>query len=90
MLSMDRDQVDEIKRHFDVVTDGVRGEVQAVAEGVASVAERIGSLETNVGALRQEVRQEFSETQTMIRLSYSEIDRRLRDLETDVGHLKSQ
>ena len=87
---MDRDQVDEIKRHFDVVTDGVRGEVQAVAEGVTSVAERIGSLETSVGALRQEVRQEFSETQAMVRLSYSELDRRLRDLETDVGHLKGR
>jgi hypothetical protein len=36
------------------------------------------------------VRREFVETQSMIRLSYSELDRRLRDLETDVGQLKGR
>jgi regulator of replication initiation timing len=88
MGSMDRVSVDEIKRHFEVVAEGVRAEVQAVAEGVESLAERIGSLDTRVGGLQQEVRHEFTETQAIIRLSYSELDRRLRDLETDVGHLR--
>ncbi len=69
MSSMDRETADEIERHFEVVAEGVRGEVQAVAEGVASLAERIGSLETRVGGLQLEVRQEFTETQAMIRFS---------------------
>lgn len=62
MPSMDREGVDEIKRHFEVVAEGVRGEVQAVAEGVELLAERIGALETRVGGLQQEVRHEFTET----------------------------
>ena len=86
MRPMDREAVDEIKRHFEVVAEGVRGEIQTVAEGVDSFAERMGSLETRVGALQQEVLREFTETQAMIRLSYSELERRLHDLETDVGH----
>jgi hypothetical protein len=85
---MDREAVDEIKRHFEVVAEAVRGQVQAVAEGVELLAERIGALETRVGGLQQEVRHEFTETQAMIRLSYSELERRLRDIETDVGQLK--
>lgn len=66
---MDRESVDEIKRHFEVGAEGVRGDVQAVAEGVESLAERIGALDTRVRGLEQEVRHEFTETQAMIRLS---------------------
>lgn len=70
MAPMDREIADEIKRHFEVVAESVRDDVQAVAEGVGSLGERIGSLETRVDALGQEVRHDFTETQAMIRLSY--------------------
>jgi chromosome segregation ATPase len=44
---MDRETVDEIKRHFDVVAEGLESKIQAVAEGVALTNERIDRLETN-------------------------------------------
>ena len=76
MPPMDRETVEEIKRHFGVVAEGVRGDVQAVAEGVEllserveSLTERVASLETRFEGFQQEVRREFAETQAMIRLS---------------------
>lgn len=83
---MDRETVEEVKRYFDVVSEGVRGEVQAVAEGVGSLTERVesltervesltgrvASLETSVAGFRQEVRHQFTETQAMVRLEHLE------------------
>jgi len=73
---MDREVLDEIKRHFEIVVESVRSEVQAVAEGQLSLAER---MEARFG----EVHHEFEETRQLIRLSYSELDRRVQKLETD-------
>ncbi len=44
---MDREAVDEIKRHFDVVAGRLESKIQAVAEGVALTNERIDRLESN-------------------------------------------
>jgi chromosome segregation ATPase len=108
---MDRDTVEEIKRHFGIVAEGLRGDVQAVAEGLALLTDRVGGVDTRLEgvetrlegvetrldgldmrleAFQQETRREFGETQAMIRLSYSELDRRLRDVEGEVGQLKAR
>jgi len=70
----------ETRRHFDVVADGLRKDVQLVAEGVSS-------LNDQVVRLRGDITGEFSEVKSMIRLSYTELDRRLRTLEDTVLHL---
>jgi hypothetical protein len=71
---VDSADVTELKRHFGVVVEQVRSEVRLVAEGVSA-----GRAET--AAFREEVRTEFEEVRAMIRLSYAELDRRLRTLE---------
>ena len=78
---MDQEGVDDIKRHFDVVVEGVRSDVQAVAEGVSLLAEQVRSLETRFDGLQQEVQAGFTETRALMRVSYSELDRRLRKLD---------
>jgi len=65
---------EEALRHTQVSVEGLRGEIRLVAEGVAHTNERLDSLKT-------EVAQEFSETRKMIRLGYSDLDRRVRALE---------
>lgn len=71
MVSAD---VKELKRHFGVAIEQVRSEIKLVAEGVAAGR-------TENAAFREEVRTELREVMSMIRLSYSELDRRLRTLE---------
>jgi hypothetical protein len=78
---MDRETVEEIKRYFGIVAEDLRADTRATAEGLALLTDKVGGLETRFEALQHEVRREFAETQAMIRLSYSELDRRLRDVE---------
>ena len=71
---MDTEAVEEIKRHFNVVAEGLRTEIRIVAEGLQ------GFREETAGEFRA-VRGEMSEIRAMIRLSFGELDRRVRALE---------
>jgi hypothetical protein len=48
---MNSQTAEEIKRHFDIVAEGLRSEIRAVAEGVAATNERFDRLE---GRMEQE------------------------------------
>jgi len=52
---MTPNEVEEIKRHFNVVAEQLGGQIQLVAEGVSG-------LDLKIEALREEVRSEFEET----------------------------
>jgi hypothetical protein len=80
---MDRETIEELKRHFGVVAEGLRSELRAVAEGQAGLQGRIDRLEARVDL-------GFKELQSMIRLSYTEIDRRFEALETDMHELRAR
>lgn len=80
---MDRDTAEEIKRHFNVVAESLRTEIRAVAEAQTATNERLDRLEIRIG-------EESSETRAMIRLSFGELDRRIRSLETDVTSLRAR
>lgn len=68
----------ETRRHFEVIAEGLRSDVRLVAEGVAGLDQRLSAFQT-------EVKEEFSEVRSMIHLSYSQLDRRLRILESAGG-----
>ena len=73
----------ETRRHFDVVAEGLRKDSQLLAEGLATLTDQVVSL-------RSEIAGEFTEVKSMIRLSYTELDRRLRTLEDTVLHLEER
>lgn len=76
--------VEEMKRHFGLVSEANLAQTRAVAEGLDRLSVRVDGLSSRVDGMEGEFRRQFVETQAMIRLSYSELDRRLRDLEA--GH----
>lgn len=80
---MDRDTAEEIKRHFNVVSEGLRLEIRAVADGVAATNERLDRFEAKVT-------EELDEIKAMIRLSFGQLDRRIRALEEDVSSLRTR
>jgi hypothetical protein len=84
---MNSAEVDEVKRHFNVVAEDLRSEIRLVAEAVTAVDQRI---DREASALRTEMKEQFEETRAMIRLSYTELDRRLRTLEGRQDALESR
>jgi hypothetical protein len=82
---MDRETVDEIKkhfgasveemkRHFGLVSEANLAQARAVAESVDRLSARVDGLSSRVDGMDVEFRRQFVETQAMIRLSYSELD----------------
>lgn len=65
---------EETIRLTDVKVEGLRDEIRQVADGVAGNNERLD-------AFREEVARKFDETGALIRLSYDDLDHRVRRLE---------
>ncbi len=74
----------EIRQVY-VVIEGLRHEVQLVAEGVTSVGERLGE---RLDTFKAEVAQEFKDVRSLIHLSYKDLDRRIRRSDEDGEGLK--
>lgn len=68
----------ETRRHFDVIAEGLRSDIRLVAEGVAAMT---SAMTAGMQEFRSEVKDEFTEVRSMIRLSYAELDRRLQTVE---------
>ena len=74
--------MEEIKRHFGVVAESLRGDVRQIAEGHAVLRHELQSQ-------RGEIRDEFKETRSLMKLSFTQLEQRIRGLELDVSSLKS-
>lgn len=61
---------DELRRHFEVVGEALRTETRTVAEGFAATNERLDRFELRVS-------DRFGEMESMIRLSFGELARRI-------------
>lgn len=85
---MEREVVEEIKRHFGVVTEGVRSDIRALAEGHQSLREEfrrelnefrreveggIGLLTQGHQALREEFRRETQQFREEVRAEFQEV-----------------
>jgi len=78
---MEKSEVEEIKRHFSVVAEGLEYKIQLLAEGITNVDEKLERF-------RKEVKEEFKEAKSMIKFSFAELDRRITTLESEVMSLK--
>jgi hypothetical protein len=60
---MENGEMEEIKRHFGVVAEGLRREIQQVAERVANFNEK---LDREIDSLRHEMKTEFAEVKSLL------------------------
>jgi len=79
---MSNEEMEEIKRHFGVVAESLRSDIQQIAEGHAVIRHELQSQ-------GEEMRDEFKETRSLMKLSFTQLDQRIRTLESDVSSLKS-
>jgi hypothetical protein len=68
-------EIRDVKRHADVVAEGLRGEIRLVAEGVAGLDERFTDEFVKV---RAEMHEQIGDVKTLIRVSYADLDRRVK------------
>ena len=74
---------EEAKRHFGVLADELRSNGQAIAE-------RIDVVDRKVDRLDERVTEELAEIKAMIPISFTQLDGRIRSLETDNADLQSR
>jgi hypothetical protein len=84
-VSMEASDVSEIKRHFNVVAEGLEKKIQLVAEGVALLDEKV---DRRITALEEKMERGFDEVKAMIKFSYAELDRRVTSLEAGLAKLE--
>lgn len=66
-----RAEIQDVKRHSDVIAESLRSEIRLVAEGVVGLDEKFTPEFRNV-------REEIGEVKTLLRLSYADLDRRIK------------
>jgi threonine aldolase len=71
---MDRETANDIKRHFDVVGEGLRSDIRIVAEGVVGLDEKFTRE-------FERVREEIGEVKSLLRVSHDDLTRRVEALE---------
>ena len=64
---MEDKQLDEIKRHFGVVTEALRSDIQQVAEGHSVIRHEIQEMRT-------EFQDEFKAIRALVPLSFAQLD----------------
>lgn len=74
----------ENRRHFDVILERVESRFDAVAESLSAGQE---NLERKIDDLDERMKRGFEETQSMLRFSHAELERRMRSLEDTVADL---
>jgi threonine aldolase len=82
---MESSDVAEIKRHFNVVAEGLEKKIQLVAEGVLLLDEKV---DRRMTALEEKMDQGFDEVKAMVKFSYAELDRRVTSLEAGLAKLE--
>ena len=81
MRPMSNEEMEEIKRHFGVIAESLRSDIRQITEGHDIIRRELH-------IQREELKEEFKETKSLMRLSYAQRDQRIDNVESDVSALK--
>ena len=79
---------EEIVHEFHVISEGLMDHIKLLAERHTGVADRLGRMEKELGEMRAENERHHVETRALVKLSFSELDRRISALESQVKDLQ--
>ncbi len=77
---MNSEQLEEIKRHFSLVSEALRSDIRRIAEDHTTLCHELEEP-------RGEIRDEFKERQALPQLSFAQFDQHIHTLETDLSDL---
>lgn len=72
---------ERVVNQFHIISEGLKDEIRLVAEGHAGIKEKLDRIE-------KENERQHMETRSLIKLSFTELDRRISDLESQVRDLQ--
>ena len=75
-------RLEDTRRHLGVLIENLDGKIQLVAEGFINVDQKIDRVRDD---LKADLKTEIAGVKTLIRLSYADLDHRVRRLEADSG-----
>ena len=76
---------DRVLHQYHITAEALRDDIKQVAEGVINLNEKFGR---EISQFRKEVAYSHEELKSMMKFSYSELDRRLTALEVELESLK--
>ena len=79
---------DRVVHQFHIVSEGLVDQIKLLAEGHAGIVNRLDRLEKKFDAHESENERQHLETRALVKLSFSELDRRLSSLESQVKDLQ--
>src|SRR4030065_2027504 len=75
---------DEIIHQFHIISEGLIDQINLVAEGHSGIIERLDRVETRLDKMEEENKREHLETRALIKISFSQLDKRISDLESQM------
>jgi hypothetical protein len=72
---------DEIIQQFHIISDGLIDQIKLLAEGHSGIIRKLDQME-------KENERQHLETRSMVKLSFSELDRRISDLESQMKEVQ--
>ncbi len=78
----------EIVHEFHVVSEGLIDHIKLLAEGHSGMIDRLDRMGAKLDRMEKENERQHLETRALVKISFSELDRRVSNLESQVNDLQ--
>jgi hypothetical protein len=79
---------DEIIHQFHIISEGLIDQIKLLAEGHSGIIQRLDRVETRLDKMEEENKREHLETRALIKISFSQLDKRISDLESQMKEVQ--
>src|SRR4030043_1824410 len=79
---------EEIIHQFHIISEGLIDQIKLLAEGHSGIIERLDRVETRLDKMEEENKREHLETRALIKISFSQLDKRISDLESQMKEVQ--
>jgi hypothetical protein len=79
---------DDIIHQFHIISEGLIDQIKLLAEGHSGIIQRLDRVETRLDKMEEENKREHLETRALIKISFSQLDRRISDLESQMKEVQ--
>jgi len=79
---------EEIIHQFHLISEGLIDQIKLLAEGHSGMIQRLDRIEMRLEHLEKENERQHLETRALVKISFSELDKRLSNLESQVREIQ--
>ena len=83
-----RDLEERVVHQFHIISEGLVDQIKLLAEGHAGIINRLNRVDERLDRMEKENERQHLETRSLVKLSFTELDRRLTDLETQMKEMR--